>query len=81
MKTSTLFKNIFLGILLISPLNAQGTGESHNCYEKYNMCAENCESLENGLDECVVKCEEEYDKCSELENNPIENSESTTPLD
>jgi len=81
MKTSTLFKNIFLGLLLISPLNAQETDESYNCYEKYNICTENCETLEDGIDKCVLKCEEEHDKCSEQENNPIENSELSTPLD
>ena len=80
MKTSILFKNIFLGLLLISTLNAQEKDESPNCYEKYNICTEGCESLEDGLDKCVAKCEEEDDKCSERENNSNEDSELTTPL-
>ena len=81
MKISVLFKTIFLGLLLISPLNAQGIDDSPNCYEKYNLCSVNCESLENGIDECVTKCDEEDEKCSALENNPTEDSELTSPLD
>ena len=55
MKISMLLKTILLGVLLIAPLSAEETNENPNCIEIYDMCAIQCESLENGFGECIVK--------------------------
>ena len=75
MKISTLLQTIFFGILIAIALNAQEANESYNCHEKYSMCTEKCEELENSVGECIVRCETEYDQCLELEENPQEDPE------
>lgn len=67
MKISILLKTILFGMFLIAPLNAQETDEMNNCHEPYSICTEKCEELEDGVEKCLLKCEAEYDKCSEKE--------------
>lgn len=75
MKISMLLKTILFGMLLIAPLSAQTTNESHTCIETYDICAVKCESLGDGFEECIVKCDIEYETCSESEDSNKKDSD------
>lgn len=72
MNISILLKNILLVILTLVSLNAEGTIENMDCDENYNTCSQNCEALEDGVEQCTEKCNLEYDKCLEAqEEQPV----------
>ena len=75
MKLSILLKTILLGMLLITSLNAQETEDLPTCNDTYDICATKCESLENGYEQCIMKCDIEYETCSELEENNQKDSD------
>ena len=71
----TLFKTLFLGTLISVALNAQEVTETYNCHEKYSMCAEKCEELESGVEECIAQCEPQYNQCLQQEESLLQETE------
>ena len=71
MKISIL-STFILASLLLTPLSAQENEETLNCSEMYNVCGVKCEALDEGFNQCVDKCDAEYDKCSEQEEKASE---------
>jgi hypothetical protein len=65
MKISILLKTLLFGMLLTTSVHAEEINEPQNCSDTYNICSEKCESLENGFEQCLMKCDLEYEKCSD----------------
>ena len=75
MKTSMLSAIFLFTSLLLTPLSAQDTNEEKlNCMEMYTLCGTICEDLDQGYEQCIDKCDTNFEKCSEQEDNEQESS-------
>ena len=72
MKISMLPRTLFLASLLLIPLCAQENKEKFNCTEIYSLCCTKCEILDNSFSQCIEKCDEKFDQCSEEEEKTAE---------